>query len=152
VRVCFLHSSVSIDLLVISLWICYTNPCVLQVGRNDRHQCEYGSVGFLRISTGLPASFLQVSRGMLLGFPQVSCGFRWVSYCLTRFPAGFPWDASGCPAGCLPVSCGFPAGCLPVSCGFSVSLPWDACGFPACFLWVSIPKTYDFRGPSQGPY
>jgi len=140
VRLCFLHSSVSIDLLVISLWICYTIPCVLQVGRNDRHQCEYGSAGFLRISCGFPLGFLQVFCRFPVGcfwvsprfpvvsggFPTVSLGFLRVSRGMLlgfrrvacRLPVGFLQVACRFPAGFLLVYRGMLAGFLPVSCRF----------------------------------
>ena len=74
---CLLRSGVAIDLLVISLGICYTVRYALQAGMVDAS--VGGSVGFpadvLQVSIGFPASFLRVSNGMLLGFLQVSCGF-----------------------------------------------------------------------------
>ena len=74
---CLLRSGVAIDLLMISLWICYAVRYALQAGMVDAS--VGGSVGFpadvLQVSIGFPASFLRVSNGMLLGFLQVSCGF-----------------------------------------------------------------------------
>ena len=76
-------------------------------------------------------------------FRSVSCYFpKWVH---TKFSGGFPIGFRLSACGFLRVSCG-------VSSGFPAGFPWDACRFSKAFLWVSNPKTHDFRGPFQWPY
>ena len=68
------------------------NTRASQVGRNERHQCEYGSVGFVRVPNGFPSGFLHVFCGFPVGCFWVSSRFLWVS---GRFPAVFKWFPLG---------------------------------------------------------